>query len=94
MSATKIAASFRVSLMALAPKPDHRSQVARAWPHVHAALIEDAATGRAGPAFGREPSRAAQILRQSNPENNSMFLLEWTAQRHRGGRRGTRKISR
>jgi hypothetical protein len=33
------------------PKPDHRSQMARAWLHFHAALIEDAAAGNAGPAF-------------------------------------------
>ena len=37
MSDTKIAASFRVSLTALMPKPDHRSQMARAWLHFHAA---------------------------------------------------------
>jgi hypothetical protein len=35
---TKIAASFRVSLTALMPKPDHQSQMARAWLHIHAAL--------------------------------------------------------
>jgi hypothetical protein len=38
MSATKIAASFRVSLTALVPKPDHRSRVAWAWLRFHAAL--------------------------------------------------------
>ena len=38
MSATKIAASFRVSLTALAPKPDHWSQMAWARLHYHAAL--------------------------------------------------------
>jgi hypothetical protein len=32
-----MAASFRVSLTALMPKPDHRSQMARAWLHFHAA---------------------------------------------------------
>jgi hypothetical protein len=31
MSATKIAPSFRVSLTALLPKPDHRSRAANAW---------------------------------------------------------------
>jgi hypothetical protein len=62
-----MAASFRVSLTALVPKPDHRSQVARAWLHVHAARIEDAATGRAGPAFGREPSRAGQMFTTIQP---------------------------
>jgi hypothetical protein len=38
MSDTKIAASFRVSLTALVPRPDHQSQMAWAWPHYHAAL--------------------------------------------------------
>src|SRR6516164_8645440 len=37
-SDTKIAASFRVSVTALAPKPDHRSQMAWARLHYHAAL--------------------------------------------------------
>src|SRR6516225_7588020 len=37
-SDTKIAASFRVSLTALVPKPDHRSQMAWARLHYHAAL--------------------------------------------------------
>ena len=36
-SDTKIAASFRVSLTAVMPKPDHRSQMARVWLHFHAA---------------------------------------------------------
>jgi hypothetical protein len=52
MSATKIAASFRVSLTALLPKRDHRSQMAWARLHYHAALGDCAATGSAGPGFG------------------------------------------
>ena len=39
MSATKIAASFLVSVMALMPRsPDRRVAVAWAWLHYHAAL--------------------------------------------------------
>ena len=33
-----------------------------AWLHVHAARIDDAATGSAGPVFGHEPSRAGQMF--------------------------------
>ena len=33
-----------------------------AWLHFHAALIDDAATGNAGPAFGDQPSRASQMF--------------------------------
>ena len=51
MSETKIAASLRVSLTALAPK-QRRVAVAWAWLHVHAARVDDAATGSADPAFG------------------------------------------
>jgi hypothetical protein len=39
-SDTKIAASFRVSLTAQVPKLNHRSQMAWARLHFHAALIE------------------------------------------------------
>ena len=37
------------------------SQAAWAWLHFHPALIEDAATGNAGPAFGDQPSRARPL---------------------------------
>jgi hypothetical protein len=51
MSATKIAASFRVSLTALVPKEaDSRVAVAWAWLHYHAAPKEDVEAGNAGPA--------------------------------------------
>ena len=53
MSATKIAASFRVSLTALLPKqPDSQVAVAWAWLHFHAALIET--RGRPGMQTRRE----------------------------------------
>jgi hypothetical protein len=53
MSATKIAASFRVSVTALVAEAG-RSPVAgaSAWLHFHAALIE---TRRADPAFAPSP---------------------------------------
>ena len=71
MSATKIAANFRVSLTALLPRsPDRRVAVAWAWLHVHAALIEDAADRGAAPAFGSEPSRASESVRQFYTEGN------------------------
>jgi hypothetical protein len=53
MSETKIAASFRVSVMApVAEAGSSPVAVAWAWLHVHAALIEDAADWGADPAFG------------------------------------------
>jgi hypothetical protein len=33
-----------------------------AWLHFHAALIDDAATGNAGPAFGDQPSHSSQMF--------------------------------
>ena len=36
-----------------------------AWLHFHAALIDDAATGNAGPAFGDQPSGASQMFYDS-----------------------------
>jgi hypothetical protein len=48
MSATRIAASFRVSLTALLPKqPDRRVAVAGAWLRFHAALEEGVEAGSA-----------------------------------------------
>jgi hypothetical protein len=56
MSDTKIAASFRVSVMALVAE-EGRSPVAgaSAWQHFHAALIETRRAGNADPAFGPSP---------------------------------------
>ena len=70
MSATKIAASFRVSLTALMPRQaDHRFRCALAWLHFHAALIET--RGRPGMQtrrFGSYPSRAeSSVARAANP---------------------------
>ena len=56
MSDTKIAASFRVSVMAVVAEAG-RSPVAgaSAWLHFHAALIETRRAGNADPAFGPSP---------------------------------------
>ena len=71
MSATKIAASFRVSLTALMPRsPDRRVAGASAWLHFHAALIVTRRAGNADPAFGSEPSRAFESVRQFYTEGN------------------------
>jgi hypothetical protein len=54
MSATKIAASLRVSLTALAPKQaDRRVLVARAWLHYHAALRKTWKQGMQAPRIDR-----------------------------------------
>jgi hypothetical protein len=70
MSATKIAASFRVSLTALLPKqPDSRVAGAWAWLHFHAALIET--RGRPGMQtrrFGSYPSRTESSITHSPRE--------------------------
>jgi hypothetical protein len=68
MSDTKIAASFRVSLTALATeRPDHRLRCAWAWLHFHAAFIET----RGGPGMQTrrsEISLAALIERSTRGE--------------------------
>jgi hypothetical protein len=71
MSATKIAASFRVSVMALVAEAG-RSPVAgaSAWLHFHAALIETRRAGNADPAFWDQPSRASKIVRQFYIQGN------------------------
>ena len=72
MSATKIAASFRVSVMALVAEA-RRSPVAVAWArlHFHVALIET--RGRPGMQtrrFGSYPSRAElSVARAANPRD-------------------------
>jgi hypothetical protein len=59
MSATKIAASFRVSLTALSPKEaDSLVAMAWAWLHFHAAPMDARRTGVQTRRSGRRPSRA------------------------------------
>jgi hypothetical protein len=80
MSETKIAASFRVSVMGpVAEAGSSPVAAARAWLHVHAALIEDAADRGAAPAFGSEPSRASESVRQFYTEGN---IIERARPRH------------
>jgi hypothetical protein len=46
-----------------------------AWLHFHAALIDDAATGNAGPTFGDQPSRASQMFTTVHAEKNLRALV-------------------
>jgi hypothetical protein len=54
-------------------------QAAWAWLQFHAALIDDAAIGNAGPAFGREPSRASKNV-YDDPTRRTTLVRRFSAQ--------------